>query len=342
YNGDMYCAKSNAVLKFQDTSWILVGSCTGDAHCLKVFDGKLIAGGEFSKINSTTVHYIAQYDGSTWSSIGNGFTGLDHDVECLAVYNGQLIAGGFFETEFGDTTQLNNIARWDGSKWQPLAGGIPDGNVETMDTFQGELYASGVYMQYADTVACNKIARWNGTTWQAVGTNEGVQSNELHTYKDRLYSTGSMTQNGSTFTVGYWDDIKWNDISGDTIGYSTYSLDFLHDTLYLGGLGIFPYNGDFVGTAMLDLNTISTSNDAVKETTAIKLFPNPTNDVFKISCDQGQGKQLILFNSTGRMIFEKQVTCGDRVNVSELPDGIYFVKIRSASNNWNGKIIISR
>ncbi|MCY7411206.1 MAG: hypothetical protein LH473_13115, partial [Chitinophagales bacterium] len=124
YNGEVYAAKNNAVVKLQDTSWVLVGSCSGDAHCLKVFNDKLIAGGEFSKINSTTVHYIAQYDGSTWSPIGNGFTGLDHDVESLAVFNGELIAGGFFDTEFGDTTQLNNIAWWDGTKWQPLTGGI--------------------------------------------------------------------------------------------------------------------------------------------------------------------------------------------------------------------------
>jgi hypothetical protein len=47
------------------------------------------------------------------------------EVNALVVYNDDLIAGGTFSTAGGDV--VNRIARWDGTSWHSLAGGMNTG-----------------------------------------------------------------------------------------------------------------------------------------------------------------------------------------------------------------------
>ena len=78
----------------------------------------LYAGGEFITAGDVTnANYIAQWDGTNWSSLGSG---LDGGVEAFAVSGTNLYVGGgfakaggsnvFFVTEMGATTLGR---RWD-------------------------------------------------------------------------------------------------------------------------------------------------------------------------------------------------------------------------------------
>ena len=86
---------------------------------LAVYEGDLIAAGNFTTAGGVTVNRIARWNGETWSALGSG---LNDAVGALAVYNGELIAGGRFTTAGG--VKANQIARWDGYQWQPLGGGV--------------------------------------------------------------------------------------------------------------------------------------------------------------------------------------------------------------------------
>ena len=79
------------------------------------------------------------------------------------VYNGELIAGGFFS--LSGATQVKGIARWNGSSWQSLAGGLnPGGYIESMTVFGSDLLAAGfttrAAMQYGGrcTLERNDVA----------------------------------------------------------------------------------------------------------------------------------------------------------------------------------------
>ena len=63
----------------------------------------------------------------------------DGTVYALAVYNGDLIAGGSFTTAGG--TSAYNVARWDGSTWQPLGQAMMNGNgdVRSLAVYDGQL-----------------------------------------------------------------------------------------------------------------------------------------------------------------------------------------------------------
>ena len=62
-------------------------------HALMVYNGELIAGGEFTTAGGTEANCIARWDGTTWSPLDSGMNG---EVFALTVYDGELIAGGRF------------------------------------------------------------------------------------------------------------------------------------------------------------------------------------------------------------------------------------------------------
>jgi hypothetical protein len=88
-----------------DTFWtdkFCLAGLDGYCHALCVYDGKLIAGGNFVVANCTLAANIASWDGSSWSPLGSG---MNNDVFALAVYDNKLIAGGDFTTAGGRECQ---------------------------------------------------------------------------------------------------------------------------------------------------------------------------------------------------------------------------------------------
>lgn len=95
-------------------------------------DGTLYAAGEFESTDfanpidpnsGTPAKYVAKWDGSAWSQVGNG---LNDEVNALAFSpDGILYAAGKFSADGGaGATELNQIAAFDGTNWLPLGGGL--------------------------------------------------------------------------------------------------------------------------------------------------------------------------------------------------------------------------
>src|SRR5467141_1702939 len=63
------------------------------------------------------------------------------------------------------------IAKWNGSSWSPLAGGI-NNTVRVLAVSGSDLYAGGNFTAAGGSPA-NYIAKWNGNNWSAVGSGMG-------------------------------------------------------------------------------------------------------------------------------------------------------------------------
>jgi hypothetical protein len=115
----------------------------GQINAMTVFNGSLIAGGEFTLAGTTTVSHIARWDGTQWRAMG---TGLNAQVRTMAVWDDgfgpALYVGGDF-TEAGDAP-ANHLARWTGTRWESVLDGL-DGSVYSMAVFQNELYIGGYF-----------------------------------------------------------------------------------------------------------------------------------------------------------------------------------------------------
>jgi hypothetical protein len=90
------------------------------------------------------------------------------------VYGDDLLVGGDFvyaDIYTPDTVTARRIARWDGTSWDRLAGGVSSW-VRALTDYDDDLIVAGDFI-YAnihtpDTVRARRIARWDGSQWDSL------------------------------------------------------------------------------------------------------------------------------------------------------------------------------
>ena len=167
--------------------------------------------------------------------------GLLGRVFAISEYGGDLVAGGL-DVE-ADGQELGLVARFDGSRWLPLGGGIDGFVVEDFAVFQGELVAAGKFGS-ADGQPVKSIARWNGSAWQplggGIGSSFAIQGTvyALEVFQNELYAAGVFDRADGALVVSNvarWDGAQWHDVAGGIDG-EVYALEVGPDgRLYAGG-----------------------------------------------------------------------------------------------------------
>lgn len=158
---------ANHIAKWDGTSWSALGSgTTSIAYSLGVYNSDLIVGGIFLTAGGISTPSIAKWNGSSWSGLGTGIgatpVGYNY-VFALTEYNGSLFAGGMYQTAGG--INVNSIAKWDGTNWYDLNGGVQYNGtnvyaVNTLTVYNGDLYAGGIFST-AGAISASHIALWN-------------------------------------------------------------------------------------------------------------------------------------------------------------------------------------
>jgi hypothetical protein len=125
--------------------------------------GNLYVGGLFTTAGGNPASNIALWNGSAWSTLGTGLSkvpGPGPSVNALAVYGTNLYVGGTFTFYDGDTAKVNNIAKWDGTKWSALGSGV-DATVSALTVVgPGNLFAGGQFA-LAGGKSSAFIGQWN-------------------------------------------------------------------------------------------------------------------------------------------------------------------------------------
>ena len=190
-------------------NWITIGSGFNDiVRALAVYDGRLIAAGDFNSKGPQSLNHIAAWDGSNWEPLGDGING---GVENLFVYGNLLIVGGTFDMAGGTTA--NRIASWDGSNWSALGSGISGGmrpEVSVMTEYNGKLIAGGLFDSAGD-MAVSNIASWDGNSWTALGDGTNTAISGLAVYDNLLIAGGDFTSAGGypVSRIASWDGANW-------------------------------------------------------------------------------------------------------------------------------------
>ena len=191
----------------------------GPVHASIVFEGALIAAGEFTMAAGQAVRSIARWNGSSWSLLG---AGLDGPVYGLTVYDGHLIAGGAF---------TGAIARWDGASWSPLGESF-HGCVHAFTTYDGNLVAGGCF---TNGRGVNTVAEWDGSEWRRVGEEIYGTVLALAIYQNEIVAGGAnLPVHPEPSAVVRFDGTAWRPLgTGVSADYST-SVDAL--TVFRGEL----------------------------------------------------------------------------------------------------------
>jgi len=201
-----------------------VANTTGSATvlALAVYNGELIAAGQFDTAGGVAASNIARWDGVHWHPLGSGMSGsygtTPTAVKTLAVYQGKLYAGGHFRQAGGAPAE--SIAVWDAvaAVWQPVGSGFTwqladRTEVHALALYGGELVAAGIFsFQQTGGAAANHIAAWDGTAWHALGAG---MNNAVHGVADDGH--GGLIA-GGLFTsparyVARWDGVSWTPVA---------------------------------------------------------------------------------------------------------------------------------
>lgn len=227
------------VARWDGTAWHDVGggvdhvvSCltTWDPDGDGPLDTQLVAGGLFDTAGGVTANGVARWDGSSWHGVGNGldaqagvYTLTTWDPDGDGPLAKQLVAGGWIPT--ADGAPVGHVARWDGSDWHALGGGVvgavfclttwdPDGD----GPLAAQLVAGGRF-DTAGGVVVNHIARWDGAAWHALGggADDGVYA-VMSWDPDGVGPSDPLLVAGGAFTavggaqvdyVARWDGSSW-------------------------------------------------------------------------------------------------------------------------------------
>jgi len=131
----------------------------------------------------------------TWSSTRGtpGFSGAY--VAALAEYDDgtgtSLDATGPFSAI--GVAGTSNLARWDGSAWQSVGGGLNGQYSNALTVYNGDLIAGGYFDDAGGVAGTAKLARWDGSQW---------------------YSMDAMS---SSFLNSVWDLLVFDDGSGEKL-----------------------------------------------------------------------------------------------------------------------------
>lgn len=211
---------------------------------------RIYAGGLYTEAGGQPANSIAEWDGRSWSALGDGVNERVFAIEKFDDGTGPAlyIAGNF--TMSGDTP-INYIARWDPTTetWSEVGGGL-NGAVLTMlvydDGSGSALYVGGDFTTAGGKPAA-RIARWDGTAWTEIGGGIDAFVRAMVVYND---GSGPDLYVGGIFSVaggkpGFnraarWDGETWSPLGVGLEGQGIRAMALYDDgsgpTLIAGGL----------------------------------------------------------------------------------------------------------
>jgi hypothetical protein len=244
-----------------------------DVHDVIGFDDgsgpAIFAVGDFSAGGSTALNRIGRWNGQTWSPLAGGFTrGMFSSAGIsLAVFDdghgAALYASGAFDAAGG--VPANNIAKWNGTSWSSVGGGLSyyAYQLRVLDDGTGPaLYAVGDFMS---PVA--QVGKFDGTSWSQVGNGLPNTPFSITVFDDgtgpHIYAGTNQIFSGGS---GVFELVSNQWVGLGTIpGASVYALAVYDDgsgpALYAGGfydhIGSVPANAiaKWNGTSFAPLGT---------------------------------------------------------------------------------------
>lgn len=164
---------------------------------------------------------------------------------------GNLYIVGSFVTVGKNSAQ--GVARYDGTNWFSLGGGIPELNVHTVAAVGSNVYVGGFFVRPASGIT--NLARWDGNNWSALGNGLGDAGGRSSNEKfaagiTNLFVSGNF-DNASGIPVtnlARWDGTQWHSMDYSPSPFTNFStiaamtskgeeLFICERTMEFGGLG---------------------------------------------------------------------------------------------------------
>jgi hypothetical protein len=236
---------------FLDTSYQKLGTGLGSsAYGYKSevdSQGNFYVVGQFTSAGGNPVKNIAKWDGNQWSEVGGGTNGY-----ILAIFidtNDDIYVGGGFNRcdPSGANVTVNNLAKWNGSSWTSVGGGV-NGDVFAISKRGIDYLVGGSFTSVGSggtLLSTVNFSSWNGTSW--FDYNGGVGNylagnivRDIEVLQNKIYlcgrfiTTTTISANNVVMWDGSWNSLGTgasNGINNDTGSITSNGI----NTLYFGG-----------------------------------------------------------------------------------------------------------
>ncbi len=204
------------------------------------------------------IDYLARWDGSKWNPVGNltqTYGSLNGTVLALAVDGTDLYMGGGFACVYNEGTPVggnNRIAKWDGSTFSALGGGLSNTVTCACCGCQPQplRWRRCSPMRMASPAA-DYIAKWDGNFWSALAGN-GSFNGALNGMVRTLAVSGTDLYVGGSFTsvlntsntpianaayLAKWNGSAWSAMDGITqpVNSHVMAIAVSGSDVYVGG-----------------------------------------------------------------------------------------------------------
>jgi hypothetical protein len=160
---------------------------------------------------------VYEWTGATWRQLGSNFPDA---IEHMAVVpNGDLYVGGQFDSSVGGT-MLHSLARWNGTSWVDMGGGIEEnGYISGMTIYDRKLLVVGNFDEIGGQPA-GSVALWDGTAWDTFGGGlpprfsggSAPTATAVAAKANGFFIGGTFSEIGSLSVnyIAWWDGQDWH------------------------------------------------------------------------------------------------------------------------------------
>jgi trimeric autotransporter adhesin len=334
--------------KWDGNLWSSFGNISNGAVYSLIVDGTdLYIGGIFDSINGMLARGVARYDGVNWHVYppvvlpGGG----NVSISSVALYDGELYVGGVFDGGQG----RYNIARFDGTNWVGLNGGVSGAFpvINSLSHYDNKLVVAGRFLQ-CGSIACSHIGFWDGQNWSSPGTGIGLTNAtayDVTVFDGDLYVGGNLQTAGGipVSHLAKWDGISW---TGTNASFSNgiYGLISDQNGLYIGG-AFRTVNGDTVNNIVRYGTTVGFNEPTVLSGS---VYPNPSAGNFTVDL-KANGKpneiaEIIIRNLLGNVVYKEKLSLRSSLVDIKLPSfvksGFYTCTIISGGSTFTIKFVL--
>ena len=194
---------------------------------LAVWDGLLVAAGDFELADGQPVAGVAGWDGAQWSPLGGR---ADFRVTALSTWGARLLAGA--RTSTGDFDSRTGLLEWSDGNWiertrfvRRFAAGNSVG-IDALTVWDGRLVVGGGFRgpQEVDT---NCLALWDGVSWSGVepslSSAKGIDGTPyaVGTYRGHPIVAGWLGSAGghALGNIAEWDGTDWRMLGAGSVEF---------------------------------------------------------------------------------------------------------------------------
>jgi len=174
-----------------------------------------------------------------WSAVGSGVTGGGVTAMAIHPITGDLYIGGSF-TAAGGVANTTKIARWDGTTFSAVGGGLGNSVLALEFAPNGDLYIGGAFLNAGGVAEADHICRWDGSAYSAVGDtwNNSVASllfaSDGDLYIGGYFTTAAGVANANC--IAKWDGTNITAVGAGLNGGVLAIAEAPNGEIYLGGI----------------------------------------------------------------------------------------------------------